>query len=138
MVDLVITAADIKGTPDATGICAVGATIAAGEVVANDANGAIVLADANGGTGATNVLRKPIGIALNAATAGQPVGYVRPGKALTVSAVMTAGTDYWLSGNPGKIAPRADVAAGMTPVLVGLAKSTTSLDVVLKSTEVQI
>lgn len=138
MTDLVITATDIKGTPDATGLCAVGATIAAGDVVANDANGAIVLADANGGTGATNVLRVPIGIALNAATAGQPVGYARPGKALTISAVMTAGLDYWLSGTPGKICPRADVATGMTPVLVGLARSTSSLDVVMKSTGVQI
>lgn len=126
MADITVTAADVKGTPDATGICAVGATIAAGE------------ADANGGSGATNTLRKPIGIALNAATAGQPVGYAKPGKSLTISAVMTAGTDYWLSANPGKICPRADVSAGSTPVLVGLAKSTSSLDMLMKSTEVQI
>lgn len=135
MVDIVVTAADVAGTNDGLGTA--GEAIDAGEVVAL-VGGSLMLADANGGTGATADLRKPVGIALNSAAAGQPVAYAKPGSFVTLSAVMTAGTDYWLSGNPGKIAPRADVAAGMTPVLVGVAQSTTTLKVVLLNAGVEI
>lgn len=136
MTDVVITASSVAGTPDAFGTA--GAAIAAGEVLAINSTGQLVLADANGGTGATDVLRVPVGIALNSAASGQPVGYAKLGRSVTVGAVLTAGTDYWLSGNPGKIAPRADVTAGMTPVVVGLASSTSVLKLVLVSSGVQI
>ena len=136
MTNIVITPASVAGTPDAFGTA--GATIAAGDVLALNATGQLVLADANGGTGATDVLRVPVGVALNSAASGQPVGYARTGKLVTIGGTIVAGTDYWLSGNPGKICPRADVVAGMTPVLVGLGKTTAILKLTMVSSEVEI
>jgi hypothetical protein len=64
--------------------------------------------------------------------------YAKAGSRVTVGTVLTAGTEYWLSATPGKICPRADVASGMTPVLVGIAESTSVLKLSFLSAGVQI
>ncbi|GGO89031.1 hypothetical protein GCM10011348_45830 [Marinobacterium nitratireducens] len=135
MADLVITASSVSGTTGGTGTA--GEAITAGDVLALS-GGSLVLADANGGTGAANALRKPVGIALNDAAAGQPVAYATPGSMVTLGAVLTAGTAYYLSGTPGGIAPVADVAAGMTPIVVGIAFSTSQLKISMLSSGVEI
>lgn len=66
------------------------------------------------------------GIALNAASAGQPVDYQKSGD-ITIGATLVAGADVWLSGTPGGLCPRADIVTGMDPVLVGIAKTTAIL-----------
>lgn len=135
MVDLVITASDVAGVND--GIGTAGEAITAGDVVAL-VGASLMLADANGGTGATAALRKPVGIALNDAASGQPVTYAKPGSMVTLGAVLTAGTTYYLSATPGGIAPAADLAVGMTPVIVGIAFSTTQLKISMLSAGVEL
>jgi len=127
MTDLVITAASvIPGTNAVLDSGVAGEAIAAGKAVFyNAATARWMLSDNNGtGTRAVN------GIALNAAAVNQPVS-VQKGGDVTIGATLTVGTDYWLSGTPGGICPRADVATGMDPILIGIAKTTTLLSLSL-------
>lgn len=127
MADLTITATSVAPQGSARTVTGVaGAAITAGQVVYNDtATGTLKLADANSGTAAA---RSPYGIALHGAAAGQPLTIVRSGK-VTIGAALTAGVAYYLSGTPGGIAPVADVTTGWYPTIVGIATSTTVLDV---------
>ena len=43
------------------------------------------------------------------------------------SAILAAGTDYYLSGTPGGICPRADVTTGDDPIRIGMALTTAHL-----------
>jgi hypothetical protein len=125
MADLVITAANVAKGSDATvenGTA--GATVTAGQAVYLDtADGRLKLAD-NNGTGTRSVR----GVALHGAAAGQPLQIQRAGD-ITIGATMTAGAAYYLSATAGGIAPAADLAAGMDPILIGMAKSTTVLTI---------
>lgn len=127
MADLSITAADIVADSAAsTASGTAGATITAGQVVYLDgADNKYKLADADSGTAAA---KAPAGIALHGAADGQPLKIIKSGD-LTMNAVLTAGTDYYLSATAGGIAPRADLGVGDDVVLLGLAKSTTVLAV---------
>jgi hypothetical protein len=84
-----------------------------------------MLADSNS---ATAEARKAGGIALNGASLNQPITVHKAGD-LTLGAVLTAGTAYYLSDTPGGICPLADVGAGEYVCQLGLAKSTTVLAV---------
>lgn len=136
MVDLVITAASvIPGVGSNTIGGAAGATIAAGQVVYRAAaTGQFQLADSNS---ATAEARAPVGIALNSASAGQPLSVHTSGP-VTIGATLTAGVAYYLSDTPGGICPVADVGAGEYVSLIGLATSTTVLDVSIKSSGVAL
>lgn len=127
MADLVITAASVvagNGAKTDRGIA--GATITAGQVVYLDAaDNKYKLADTDSATAA---VRSPVGIALHAALAGQPLVILTSGL-ITIGATLLAGVFYYLSGNPGGICPVADVAAGDYPCVIGGATSTTLLDV---------
>ena len=133
MTDLTITAANVSGV--ASGRGKAGEAIAAGQPVAL-VGGSLMLADADGGASATADLRKPVGVALNNAASGQPVAYASD--VVTLGAVLTAGTEYWLSATAGGIAPRADVTTGMTPVLLGVATSTSKLKLALINAGVEL
>lgn len=127
MADLLITASAVLAS-SAGGTGTAGVAITAGDVLALS-GGALILADADAGADETAIQRKPVGIALNDAAAGQPVSYAKPGSEVALGAVLTAGTAYYLSATAGGICPVADVTTGMTPVTVGIAKSTTVLKV---------
>lgn len=135
MADLSITAASVvKGGTAKTVEGTAGATIAAGQAVYRDAaTGNYLLADSNGAAAA----RIPGGIALNGAAVNQPVEILTEGP-VTIGATMTAGEAYYLSDTPGGIGPRADVASGENTVLIGLATSTTVLDVDIQASGVQL
>lgn len=126
MADLSITAANVvreNGGKSRDGVA--GATITAGQVVYLDvADGTYKLADCDGAA----ALRSPTGIALNGASAGQPLKVHTEGP-ITIGATLTPGTAYYLSGTAGGIAPVADLATGDYPTIVGIAQSTTVLDV---------
>ena len=92
------------------------------------------LADNDSGTAA---VRTVYGIALHASLDGQPLSVIKRGP-LTLNAVLTAGTTYVLSSTPGGIAPQADAASGDEVVILGVALSTTSLDVNIKNTGVTL
>lgn len=127
MADLSITAANVVAAASATkesGIA--GATITAGQVVYKDtATNTYKLCD---GDSVTAAVRKPLGIALNGASSGQPLVIAKSGP-VTIGATLTAGTAYYLGDDPGGICPVADVASGDDVVLMGIATSTSVLGV---------
>lgn len=125
MTDLVITAANVVAGSNATrDTGTAGETITAGKAVfLNVATNRWMLSD-NNGTGTRTVK----GIALNGASANQPVAVLKDGD-ITIGAILTAGTDYWLSATAGGICPRADLDVGMDTIQIGVAKSATVLAV---------
>jgi hypothetical protein len=136
MSDLSITAANVlAGSGARTVDGTAGATVTAGQVVYLDsATNTYKLADCDSATAA---VRSPDGIALHAAASGQPLEVLTRGL-ITIGATMTAGVAYYLSPNPGGICPVADVLAGDYPTIVGIAKSTTVLDVLFHESEVAL
>lgn len=135
MADLTITAANVVKGSDATieqGTA--GATITAGQVVYKDANGKYQLADSNSATAAA---RSPRGIALNDASANQPMAILRSGD-ITIGATLTAGVAYYLSDTPGGICPVADVGSGEYSVIIGIAESTSVLAVRIQESGVAL
>ncbi len=125
MADLTLTAANVlAGSNATTNLGTAGATITAGQVVYfDDTTKTYKLADTDSATAA---VRSPIGLALNGASAGQPL-MVQTGGDITLGAVLTAGVAYYLSGTAGGICPVADVTSGDYPVILGMAKSTSVL-----------
>lgn len=134
MADLVITASSVvagAGAVNAAGIA--GEAIAAGKAVyVSSTTRKIMLADSNAGTAEA---RRAIGIALNGAALDQPVGYIKSGP-LTMNAVLTANTPFFLSDTPGGICPIADVGTGEYLCQLGIASSTTVLQVNIQNTGV--
>lgn len=127
MADISITAANVvavAGAARADGTA--GETIAAGKAIyLASATKKWMLADSNS---ATAEVRKATGIALNGASANQPIAVHKSGD-ITIGATLTAGTAYYLSDTPGGICPLADVGSGEYVCLLGLAKSTSVLAV---------
>lgn len=125
MTDLVITAANVvagANSANVTGIA--GEAITAGKAVyLASATKKWMLADSNS---ATAEVRQATGIALNGASANQPVSVHKSGD-ITIGATLTAGAAYMLSDTPGGICPVADVGAGEYVCQLGLAKSTSVL-----------
>ena len=125
MADLSVTASAVVAGSNATrdtGIA--GETITAGKAVfLNAATNRWMLSD-NNGTGTREVK----GIALNGASANQPLAVLKDGD-ITIGATLVAGTDYWLSATAGGICPRADLATGMDTIQIGVAKSASVLAV---------
>jgi hypothetical protein len=111
-----------------------GVTLAAGQVVYKDAaDGLLKLSDSNG----ASALKAAYGITLNGAAANQPVSVVKRGP-VTINAVLTAGTTYCSSTTPGGIAPQADITTGGDVIVLGVALSTTVLDVNINDTGVTL
>jgi hypothetical protein len=124
MVDIVITPASVSASAASVEHGTAGATITAGQIVYLDtSDNKYKLADNNSATAA---VRQPRGIALNGASDGQPLAIKKAGD-VTLNAVLTAGTAYYLSDTPGGICPLADLLTGEYVCLLGLAKSTTVL-----------
>jgi hypothetical protein len=125
MADLTITPANVlSGSGARIRHGKAGATVAAGQTVYLDpVDQRFKLADCDNASAA---VREVAGIALNGAANGQPLAVQYDGE-IALGAVMTAGVAYYLSPNPGGIAPVADLATGDFPVLLGIAESTSVL-----------
>jgi hypothetical protein len=127
MADLSITAASViagSGAKIVHGTA--GASITAGQVLYLDsAAGTYKLADTDSATAA---VRSPAGIALHAASSGQPIAVLTSGP-ITIGATVAVGDVYYLSGTAGGLAPVADVAAGDYPCIIGICTSTSVLNV---------
>lgn len=125
MVDLVVTAANVAKSGQAsieTGTA--GATITAGQTVYKDAaTNTFKLSDSNAAG-----LQAVYGIALHGSLNGQPLTVVKSDPAFVPGATLVAGTAYYLSETPGGIQPAADLTTGETVVLLGIAKSTSVLN----------
>lgn len=136
MADLSVTAANVAaGSGSSVSHGTAGATITAGQVVALDAStDRYILADSNSATAAVRV---PVGIALHASLNGQPLAVLTRGP-ITIGATMTAGTTVALSETPGGLQPTADLASGEYPSIMGMATSTTVLNVKIQSAGVAL
>lgn len=133
MADLTITAANIVPGSNATikhGIAAV--AIACGKSVYLDPDTNTVKLSDN--DDASAAVRETVGVSVNAAAvAGQPVSYIKDGD-LAFGAILTKGETYCVSGTPGGICPRADVTTGDDLIIIGVASSTSNLQVGLRDT----
>jgi hypothetical protein len=134
MADISITPANVVAgsgsSVDRTGTA--GATITAGQIVAENSSNQLALADNNSATAA---LKLPDGFALNGASINQPLAIHKKGP-LTVGGTLVAGVPYFLSDTPGGLCPIADLASGESVVQMGIAISTTELDVDIHITNV--
>ncbi len=139
MADIAITAANVAVASGATVESAAGlagATITAGQTLALDASdGRYKLADADS---ATASLRSPKGIALHGASNGQPIRVHTKGP-ITCGGTLVAGTAYYCSKVAGGLAPVADITGtGTYPTIMGIATSTTVLDVLIHESNVSL
>jgi hypothetical protein len=127
MADITITAANVlAGAGAETENGTLGATATAGQALYKAAaDGRWYLADNNA---ASAEVRQAKGIALNGGAAGQPVRVLKSGLC-TIGGTMTAGVTYYLSDTPGGICPIADVGSGEYSCIVGIATTTSILDV---------
>lgn len=136
MSDLSVTAASVvQGTGAGIDRTAnAGETITAGQAVYKAATGKWMKADNNAGTA---IARTPQGIALNGAALDQPLAVQKSGP-ITIGATLTAGVAYYLSGTAGGICPVGDLTTGMYPTILGIATSTTVLDVDIQLSNVAL
>ena len=126
MADISITASSVVAGANARiSDGTAGEAVTAGQVVYKSSTTKKWLkADADS---ATPEAREGIGLALNGASANQPLK-VQTGGDITLGAVLTAGVAYYLSGlTAGAICPVADVGTGEYVCLMALAKSTSVL-----------
>lgn len=128
MSDLSITAANVARVSGGviSGLLA-SATITAGQTVYLNSNDEWALAKADSaahlGSG-----QGPIGIALHASLSGQPLEVQISGQ-ITIGATVAVGTIYVVAAdNAGAIAPFADLSTGNIVQVLGLAISTTVID----------
>lgn len=127
MADLSITPSAVIPSMGAQRIsnATAGATIAAGELVYQDTTDGnkFKLSDGN------DANKLPVtGIAINSASAGQPISVVTYDPALTIGAHGQAlGTPFFQSATPGKVCPFADLAAGNFVTCTFIILSTTTV-----------
>lgn len=134
MTDLVITATAVVAGSDANTVAGTfGETVAAGQLVyKSSSTHKFMLADADS---ATPEARTALGMALNGGALNQP-GVVQKSGDVTLNAALTANVAYYLSGTAGGLCPIADVGSGEYLCLIGIAKSTTVLDIAIQATGV--
>ena len=134
MADIAITATSVVGSGSATRETgSAGEAITAGQAVYLDsATNKYKLSDSNA-TGAKTVR----GIALNGAALNQPVVVQKDGP-ITIGGTLVAGTTYCQSTTPGGICPQADITTGGDVVILGVATSTTVLDLNIQVTGVTL
>ncbi len=128
MAAISVTAASVlKSSTGQVSVGTAGATITAGQslyVDTSDSN-KLKLADANG-TAPANTFA---GIALNAASAGQPVSYCTNDTAgFTIGATVVAGDTIWLSQTPGGITKTIGDLSGGLAIVVGVMLTTTTMN----------
>ena len=113
MAVLTITAASVApGTGSKTKSGTAGAAITQGQPVYLDATAITIFpADA-------------VGVALNAASAGQPVTYQTSGP-ITIGATVVVGTAYYASTTAGGVCLESDLASGDFATFLGFATSAT-------------
>ena len=128
MAQISITAASVlKSSTGQVSVGTAGATITAGQSVYIDTSDSnkIKLADANG-TAPANTFA---GIALNAASSGQPVSYCSNDTAgFTIGATVVAGDTIWLSQTPGGLTKTIGDLSGGIAIVVGVMLTTTTMN----------
>jgi hypothetical protein len=129
MADISVTAASVVASANAVILRQynAGATVTAGQVVYLDSNYKWQLMDANA-SATGNSPDNTRGIALGGGANNQPLAVATRDSHFTPGATMSNGIAYYASPNAGGIAPVADLGAGNYPTFLGIAKSTTILN----------
>jgi len=123
MADLSITAANVaQGTGAILRQGTAGATITAGQPLYIDTGDSNKLKAADADS--TALTSTVAGIALHAASDGQPIKYIESGALFVPGATLTQGEVYVLSGTAGGIAPIGDLGSGDYPVVLFCANDT--------------
>lgn len=125
MADISITAANVAATnPTGSNRGIAGATITQGQPLYLDsADNRLKLADAN----ASASTKVPVGISLNAASAGQPVNHTNADASFTVGATLSIGDVLYLSNTAGGItATYGDLSTGSAVIVLGVMVTTTT------------
>lgn len=133
MADVSVTASAVAaGSGCVTETGTAGATITAGQTVYKDSTDgdALKLADSNASSATATV----VGIALHGALDGQPLTFAKDGR-VTFNAALTAGEIYVQSATAGGIAPCDDLTTGWRATILGVAMSTTSLNMKLYNSD---
>ena len=132
MAVLTITAANVApGTGAKTKSGTAGAAITQGQPVYLDA-ATITLRPADADLIASAAV---VGIALNAASTGQPVTYQTSGP-ITIGATVVTGTAYYASTTTGGVCLESDLASGDFATFLGFATSTTVITLDIKASGV--
>jgi hypothetical protein len=132
MAVLTITAASVApGTGAKTKSGTAGAVITQGQPVYLDA-ATITLLPADADLIASAAV---VGIALNAASTGQPVTYQTSGP-ITIGATVVTGTAYYASTTAGGVCLESDLASGDFATFLGFATSTTVITLDIKASGV--
>lgn len=133
MADLVQTAANVRpGTDSVRSQVIAGETITAGQpVYLKSTDSKYYKADANAGVSESTVA----GIALTNASANDQL-VIQTGGEINLGATLTVGTIYVLSGTAGAIAPHGDLVTGWYCNILGIAISTSILDMGLQHSPV--
>lgn len=136
MADLSVTAANVTpGTNSVQETLKALVALTAGQVVYRDSTGKKVgLADSND---ASSVIRKPYGITLNGAAAGQPIRVHKSGR-INIGAVVAVGIPYFASATPGALCVAVDLTSGKFTSYIGIAVATTTIDVQFHSPGVAV
>lgn len=121
MADLTVTAANVIAASSAqTDNGVAGETIAAGKAVyLKAADGRLWLAQCDGAAAEAVA----VGIARHAATAGQPISYVKGGQ-INIGATTAKTTAYMVSAAAGGVCPQADLSSGNYITYLGYATAT--------------
>ena len=132
MADLSITAANVAPGSDAVKLTYTsGATITQGQTCyQNSSDSKVYLTDGNV-TATESVF---VGVALNSATAGQPITLQTSGS-LTTGGTMTVGQTYWVSNTAGAV--QNSISAGTFNTIVYIATSATVAMIVGISSQTQ-
>lgn len=136
MADITVTPANVvtyAGGSYETGTA--GATITAGQTLYKDSadDNKLKLADANASATTATVC----GIALHAATSGQPIRY-QTGGDVNPGATVTVGTIYVQSGTAGGIAPSADLLTGLYATILGVGITASKIKLILYNSGVAV
>jgi hypothetical protein len=120
MADFTVTPANVLASVNATIVynAKAGATITAGQNLYKDTDNTMKLLDANG----ADPSFKFAGIALNGASAGQPIAYVVNDPDFTPGYALAAGDVVITSGTAGASAPVDDAASGWYVTVLGVGK----------------
>lgn len=130
MADVSITATSVlKGATAVTNSGTAGGAVTAGQPIYSDSSDGKKLKSADADAEAS---AEAIGIALHAAENGQPLVYAISG-IVGLGAVMTQGEVYVVSATAGGIAPQSDLVSGDYVTVLGVAASTSNLDLSIEA-----
>jgi len=134
MADLVVTPANVSAYDGADVVhgTPAGEAITAGQTIYQQSDGKLYKADAS-----TAPKAAAKGIALNGGAAGQPVSYAKGG-GVNPGAVVAIGTAYGVTDTAGGIGPIGDRGAGDFITLLGVATTTSRIDVSINKSGVAI